>query len=323
MSLVAHPSKLNGDISRNSIFNDGVVLEGHNGPALSAKFSRDGQNIVSAGMDRSILLWHLSSSIDNDNPNYGEITGHKGAVTSIEWILLDRLFSTSADSTIGFWDVETGQRLRKGIGHSLAVNSSSASSEIAISVGDDGTLRQWDERVKGEVKKIATPYPLLSCALSNDGKIAFVSGIDPAVRAYSLTTGNVMWECQGLSDPVTGLSLSSDQSTLVIRLSNASIHTVNAKLNVLQGASRLGPSYDGLRASLEPHLWRAAFSNDNVYLCLGSSDGSTLIWSTATKRIVSRLEGHKGAVVDVTFHPSEKILMTTSTAGQLIVREFE
>lgn len=327
MSVVQRRNSASGKLSkskRTRLYDSAVVLAGHEGPVYTAKFSPNGLAIASGGHDKQILLWRLPTDSNEENANYGMISGHKSAVTSLQWVLGTCLFSTSADSNISFWDAESGQRTRRGVGHELVVNDCAATSNgTCVSVGDDGTIRVWDEREKHEVKTIRTKYPLLCCDVTSDGSTVFTSGIDPAIQAYDLRSEKQLWTCSGMVDSVSGLDLSSDGAMLVARSMDGQIRTLSAKSSTPPGMSRMGQhNYAGAMGGLLQMLTRATFTSDDVYIVLGSDDSSTIIWGTATRRMVNKFPGHEGVVIDVDTHPSEKILLSSSNDGTVIVREF-
>ena len=87
-----------------------------------------------------IVLWNTYGDCDN----YGIIEGHKGAVLDLQWSRDSRyVYSASADYTLGTWDTETGERLRKHVGHEDIVNSVSTfrmGAEVLASGSDDCTV---------------------------------------------------------------------------------------------------------------------------------------------------------------------------------------
>lgn len=72
------------------------------------------------------------------------LSGHKGAVLDLHWSRDSRvLFSASADATLAIWDTETGQRIRRHLGHEQIVNGTDVSrrgEEMVVSASDDGYI---------------------------------------------------------------------------------------------------------------------------------------------------------------------------------------
>jgi Prp8 binding protein len=70
--------------------------------------------------------------------------GHKGAVLDLQWSRDSKLvYTASADLTLGTWDVTTGERLRKHVGHEDIINSLSTfrlGGETLVSGSDDCTI---------------------------------------------------------------------------------------------------------------------------------------------------------------------------------------
>lgn len=305
-----------------ALYDEAVILLGHDGAVLTSSFSPDGSCIVSGGMDRTIRLWHLPTDAQESTPNFGVFDKHKSAVVSVEWKDPETLFSVSADSTVAFWDTFTGERISRGVGHELTVNDCSISSTTCLSVGDDGSLKVWDDRVKSAVKSIHTDYPLLCCDLSSDGQVAYVAGVDPAVKAYDLLKEELMWSAPVGREIITGICLNSDGSKLAARLTDGKVVTVNSAHSVPTSVLRLGPSYESIPANSLQNLVRVCFSRDDIYLAAGSDGCEAFIWDTASRRMHAKFEGHRSSAVLVDFHPTEDIFLSCSTDGNIIIRQF-
>lgn len=312
----------NRESASNVLYNEAIVLLGHQGAVLCSKFSPDGSSFASGGMDRTVRLWHLPTDEYEEFPNYGVMEGHKSGVTSLNWKDMDTIFTTSADSTVAYWDSVTGERTGKGLGHDLTVNDSSvASNGVCYSVGDDGSLKSWDERQKTPINSINGLYPLLCCDSNVDGSIVYIAGIDRLVKAYDLSTNKLLWSCIAGTDTISGLSLNSDGSRLLARLMNGKVVSINASKSVPEGVSRIGPSYDGISPKSLQNVVRCTFSRDDIYIASGSDSTETLIWETASRRIQSRFQDHRSSVLEVDFHPTERIILSCSTDGDIVIRQ--
>lgn len=295
-----------------------IVLEGHTGPVLSAKFSADGSKIASAGMDKTIQLWNTDDI--GDEVNYGEITGHKAAVTSIKWVSDELLVSGSADSTVGFWDTFTGKRTRKCLGHTSIINQVATTSMISASCGDDGYVYVWDPREKGPVDKIKTDNPLLTLTYNHAGDTLFIGGIDPTIQAYDVRSLNQeLWSFTE-SDSTTSLCINKDDSILISRSMNGSLTSYSARAFIPEGISRKAANYFGAPSGKEFQLIRTAFNNNSTSIATGSEDKTLTTFDFVSKKVKIKYTGHNGTVLDVDYHPSEEVLLSTSTDGTIIIR---
>lgn len=306
---------------RTTLYSEAVVLLGHRGAVFTAKFSPDGTSLVSGGLDASVRFWRLPTDEYEPTPNYAILEGHKSAVTSLAWKDVSTLFSTCADASVAFWDASTGERVRRGVGHSDTVNDCSARAGVSVSVADDGCVCVWDDRTKLPVRTVLSPYPVLCCDLSADGTTAYVSGIDTAVRAIDLGSGKTVWSCLAGREAITGLAVSSDGARAVLRLADGLVTALNVSHVVPADVSRVGPTYGGLALDAGPNLVRVCFSRDDVSVAAGSDASQTFVWNTAPPRLRARFEDHRAAVLDVSFHPTENIILLCSADGDIIVRQ--
>ncbi|ODQ61790.1 hypothetical protein WICANDRAFT_24913, partial [Wickerhamomyces anomalus NRRL Y-366-8] len=287
-------------------------LEGHQGASLSVKFDKSGENVASSGMDKKILLWNLPHASSQEKAsNYGEITGHKSAVTSIRWLNNGSIASSSADTTVGIWDTETGQRIRKYTSHSLVVNEVDNDQNLVASAGDDGFIFVWDEREKGFINSFKTEYPLLTVAFHNN--IVFGSGIEPIIRAWDIRSpSSPVFEIETLhTESITSLSV--DDTNLISR-DNDTVRIYDPK--VVPGNHIRPKVYDGAPAGPENLLIRSIVKN-NLILS-GSYDKTVTLWDVVSGRLLRKLTGHTGTVLSVDEHDGK--IVSSSTDGTVILR---
>lgn len=88
------------------------------------------------------VLWKTYGACEN----FGILPagGHKGAVLDLHWSRDSKvIYSASADTTLASWDLDTGVRIRKHIGHEEVVNCMDVSKrgeEMLVSASDDGYI---------------------------------------------------------------------------------------------------------------------------------------------------------------------------------------
>ena len=67
-------------------------------------------------------------------------------------------------------------------------------------------------------------------------------------------------------------------------------------------------------------LFRAVFSPDSEYVCVGSLDGTVFIWKVSDpSRLETTLKEHEASVVAVAWQPAGNSLITTDKNKRVIV----
>lgn len=283
-------------------------------------------------MSLPLVLW----KVYDDNAQYLSLAGHKSAVLAVKWSRDSRnVFTASADYTVGTFDAETGQRLRKHAGHEGMVNSVDVvrrGTEMVVSGGDDGAVSVWDPRQKDAVTFLQTQYPVMAVAVDQVGAMVYSAGVDDNISAWDVrklySTGTAaatpVFELSGHTDSVTSLAVSPDGESLLSNSMDSTVRTWNIRPFVASGAAaRALTVYDGAPAGIEQMLLRAVWSPDGSRIAAGSGAGdcTSVIWNTVTRRIEHKLGGHQGSVNDVAFAPLEPILASASSDGTIILGE--
>ena len=280
--------------------------QGHSGEVFATRFDPTGQYIASGSMDRSIFLWRTYGSCEN----YGQMTGHKGAVLDLHWSRdSSYLFSTSADFTLASWDVETGQRIRKHEGHEEIVNCMAASSrgeEVLVSGSDDGCVGIWDPRVKRAVDFIETDFPITAVAVAEAGNEIYTGSVDCAIRSYDVRKKAVAYSMGGHTDTVTSLSISPDNQSLLSYSHDGTARTWD--IRPFAPVDRSSKTFTGAPVGVERNLVKASWDGRGEKAAVGSGDGSVCVWETRTAKLIYKLPGHRGTVNDVRFAPGEEAI---------------
>lgn len=240
--------------------------------------------------------------------------------------------SASADGRACLFDIETSSKI-KTMDHDDVVNSISTTRQGAhhfLTVGDDRYAAFWDVRMKDAVSSIEFPYQLTCCALSGDGRLSYVAGIDETIYCFDSRSSRPLFYMQGHKDIITGLALSSDGSTLLSNAMDHTLRTWDARL-ACPAATESDPAANGPLRALGQYaghshdaawqLMRCAFSADDSKISTGSSDGFVYVWDTVTFELRYKLPGHKAHVNEVAFHPSQPIIASASSDHTIFLGE--
>ncbi len=146
------------------------ALAGHGGDVRALAFSRDSQRLVSAGADRTALVWTLRGPADPTRL----AGGHSAALTDAAFSADGKLVATtSSDASVRLWDSHSGRNVAALTRHGQAVNA------VAFGSGDDRILTVSDD---GSAK-------LGNCAACTAGlaelraQVAQRIALDPQLRA--------------------------------------------------------------------------------------------------------------------------------------------
>jgi len=240
-----------------------------------------------------------------DCQNYGVLTGHRGAVLDLQWSRdSEVLFSASADTHLASWDLTSGTRIRRYVGHDEIVNTldtSKRGDEFLISGSDDGTIGIWDPRTKNAADYIETDFPITAIAISDAGNEIFSGGIDNDVKVWDVRKKSVVYSMPGHQDTVTSLRVSPDSQSLLSYSMDSTARTWD--IRPFAPTERHIRTFDGAPVGMEKNLVRASWDAEGTKIAVGAGDGTVVIWSNDSGKLMYKLPGHKGAVNCAEFCP--------------------
>lgn len=251
--------------------------------------------------DQFVVLWRTYG----DCENYGILTGHKGAVLDLQWSRdSEIIFSASADMHLASWDLTSGQRIRRYIGHEEVINSldiSKRGEELLISGSDDGTIGIWDPRTKNAADYIETQFPITAVAISEAGNEIYSGGIDNDIKVWDVRKKGVVYSMLGHQDTITNLRVSPDSQSLLSYAMDSTARTWD--IRPFAPTERHIRTFDGAPMGLEKNLIGASWDSDGKKVAVGAGDGTVVIWSNDTGKLLYKLPGHKGTVNCAEFAP--------------------
>jgi Prp8 binding protein len=162
----------------------------------------------------------------------------------------------------------------------------------------------WDSRQKEAIDFIETEFPITAVALSEAGNELFSGGIDNDIKVWDMRKKAVAYSMIGHTDTVTSLQISPDSQHILSNSHDSTVRTWD--IRPFAPTDRHVRTYDGAPTGMEKNLFRASWSFDGKKIVAGSGDRSVVAWETSSGKLLAKLPGHKGAVNDARFHPSEE-----------------
>jgi WD40 repeat protein len=129
------------------------------------------------------LFGHTSEIVTlNVMPKY--VSPKQSTITSINE---NFIISGSIDKTIRIWDINTGNCIKKLVGHTATINSVVVQNNLIISGSDDTTIRIWDVN-SGECIKTLEGHEGRVCLVYVIDNLIFSTSGDK-IRIWDLLTG--------------------------------------------------------------------------------------------------------------------------------------
>jgi Prp8 binding protein len=273
-------------------------------------------------LDDQTVLWNAHGECQN----YGVLTGHRAAILDLQWSRDSSiLFSASADSHIASWDLDSGTRIRRYVGHEEVVNAmdiSKRGEELLVSGSDDSSIGIWDPRTKAAVSYLQAEYPVTAVAVSETGNEIYSGGIDNDIRVWDVRAQSVVYSMLGHNDTITSLRVSPDSQSLLSYSLDSTARTWD--IRPFAPTERHIRAFDGANPGLEKNLVRASWDPSGKRIVVGAGDGTVVAWSSDTGKMVCKLPGHRGAVNCAELAPGPiPILASASSDRRLLLGELK
>ncbi len=270
-------------------------LVGHGGPVKA--IATDGSHTVTGSFDYSAIVWtHRTSKPPQ------RLLDHNGAVNAVAFVPgRNQVLTAGDDSSVVLWDIETGQRLHRFLGHDAGSKivglSVSRDGKWAVSAGWDRTARLWnlDTRAAGPV--LRDHRGPVNAAVFAEGDAARVPNVnapaathavytasyDGDVRAFSMADGAFLRRIHAAGQSVNVLITVRDEaSTSAFSASALSASALSASarrdtllFGTVSGASGVLDAVTGDILKSFPDLDRPILSAaDGLHrVAIGSGDG--------------------------------------------------
>lgn len=264
------------------------TLSGHLAGISTLSWSPDSRTLASGSDDKSIRLWDATTGRCHASP----LLGHHNYVISVAFSPQgNMLVSGSYDEAVFVWDVRTGRVLRSLPAHSDPVCGVDfvRDGTLIVSCSSDGLIRVWDTATGQCLRTFFhedTP-PVSAVRFSPNGKFILTGMLDSSLRMWNYVEGKCVKTYKG---------------------------HINARYY-------LGAAF-GVYGE-----------EDAAFVVSGGEDGRVFLWDVVSKSVLQVLpgqadkspksgisneewdalqwrKGHKGPVLAVDVHPTEKALVS-------------
>jgi hypothetical protein len=211
------------------------ILSGHKDAILAVAYSPNGKTVASAGYDRLIKLWDVSTGKefltlkDHSDAIYGLAFSPDGSL----------LASGAADRAVKVWDAATGKRLltlAESTDWVYAVAWSPNGRHLAAA-GVDKSIRVWEvTRHAGKIVRSVFGHegPVTRLIYSPDGATIFSLGEDRVVKSWNSATMLEKHVYDRQSDAVLAMALRADQKQVAVGRYDGALRLLDATTGKVQ-----------------------------------------------------------------------------------------
>lgn len=294
-------------------------LEGHKDGINSVDFSPDGQMIVSASRDKTIVLW------SKDGRKLRTFIGHDREVSSVSFSPDGRIIaSASYDGKIKLWNIN-GQQLKTFSGNGGQISHISFSPDgntIILSTLHDKIIEIWS--INGRQLKSIEARLLQNwqggsfIKFSPDGNMT-AAKMDGTIQRWTRdgqelrTLGKSKINTIGTWD----INFSPNGQIIATANLNGTIKLWNFKGQLLRTLA--SSTNTATNVSFNP---RISFSPDGQTIAVAGPDGTIKLWNVNGQEIKT-LKGHVENVTSLSFSPNGKNLISGSLDHTIKVWDLE
>jgi WD40 repeat protein/serine/threonine protein kinase len=277
-----------------------AIFTDHDDVVFSARFSPDGQRVVSASLDRTVRVWKADGSAPM------VLRGHDDGVVSASFSPDgQQVVSASWDKTVRVWKADGSGAPTVLRGHDDGVWSASFSPDgrQVASASRDKTVRVWQADGSGAPTVLrGHDKAALSASFSPDGQRVVSASLDTTVRVWKADGSSAPIVLRGHDDAVRTASFSPDGQRVVSASLDKTVRVWNADGS---GAPIVLRGHDD-------QVWGASFSPDGRQVVSASRDETVRVWNADGSGAPLVLRGHGDVVWSASFSPDGRQVVSAS-----------
>jgi WD40 repeat protein len=296
-------------------------LEGHTSTIHLLAFSPDSRLIATEAGDQTGKVWDVGTGKE-----LFTLEGLTGDFAALAFSPDNtRIAAESGKTQASVWDVAT-HRVLYTLAHDKAIRMVvfSPDGKLIVTASDDSTARVWDAFSGSPIATLQHGTGVVAAAFSTPGDRVVTASVDGTARIF--TTPN--WDTPVVIDsknPIHDVQMSRDRIVTANEDGTARIWDFNGRLiqqltghNLPVTTVRFSPDGQIVVTATGKNDERTVSSNEGRER--GDEErvrgeNTARVWSVLSGRQIAEFRGHKGAVIDVTFSPDGRQVVTGARDG--------
>ncbi len=308
---LAHPG-LDG-----TTFEETATLRGHEGTVFSVEFAPTGNQIASAGADRTARIWDAVSG-----QTIHVLRGHSDDVNKVRFSPDGRLLATASDDhTAKIYDLENNaEELQTLSGHEAWVTAITFSPDgNRFASGDNsGVLKTWDAQTWTLIQsRRIHDDRIMSMIHSPDGQLIATASDDGTVKLWDSKSLELRQQHSYYADRSKPGALAFSHSGKFLAVGGDHKSVTDPEVIVIYDIEQGQPLFTLGQHTARIHSVR--FSEDDLTLISIAEDGNVLLWDLATHTVLKPVEALRAPGWSLSYSADGTRLATTGEDGAIRV----
>ena len=274
------------------------ILNDHNGPVNVAKFSTNGDRIISVSNDKTLKLWNSFSG-----KLLKTLYGHYDNIVSLD---LFRSYALTVDSSgkIIVWNLSSNSKVQTIDTKDNKIKSAYfMNSHTKLLVVHHNQIRSIDYSKKNKTRYIVESNDkILSSVYSKRRNLLATMNASGRMKLWRSRNGSLLRSYKMPSANFSNISFSSDSRTIFVATDQVvNIWSTRARKKI--------QTFQAHNAKIQ----NITLSPDGKYLATSAADNVIKVWNLRTKKLVRSFNAHKLFITHMSFSPDSRSLITSST----------
>ncbi|CAF0827576.1 unnamed protein product [Rotaria sp. Silwood1] len=278
------------------------------------QFQPSGSILATGCSDKMIHLWEISST--GQQHKYCSLQGSHGAINALDFDNEGfRLLAGCSGDKAYIWSYGEQRMLKDTYtGHERLINTCKFISGTKLVTGSaDRTIKIWDLYSRHCIETLLAGSKCHDLVVK-DATGTIISGhFDKKIRIWDPITNKCRTALE-YDAAITSLSYNDEKQRLLACFRNDTLRLIDLRQNKIVSTFK----HDNFKVSTDTN--KAVLSPDGHYACVGSQDGSLVVWNMENKQCENVLkQKHNTMVTSVAWQPDGKYVASCEKHRQVIL----